>query len=86
MLEVDGKEAQRLTRHDDWPPRIIGVSPHGEHLFVLDLVALGRRGPSYALVDGMSGAIEPVETLRPEAHQSTPITGAMLSRSGSAKV
>jgi len=81
-LGVDSTEAQQLTRHDDWPPRIMRVSPCGEHLLVLDTTSLGRWAPSYALVDGVSGAVEPVEPLRPEARQSAPITGVMLSPDG----
>jgi dipeptidyl aminopeptidase/acylaminoacyl peptidase len=83
VLEVDDGNSQQLAGLDDWPPRIVRVSPHGEHLLVLDPTSLGLVAPSYALVDGVSGAAEPVETLRPGARQSTPITGVMLSPDGS---
>lgn len=82
VLELDREEAQQLTTYDDWPPGIMRVSPSGERLLVLGPTTVGLLSPSYALVDGVSGATVPVETLRPRARQSTPITGVMLSPDG----
>jgi hypothetical protein len=82
--EGDTRQLLRVTDPDDWPPRIAAVSPRGEQLLVVDPVAAGgRRICACSLVDGSTGAVEPVEPLGPEARRSTPITGAMLSPDGS---
>ena len=88
VFEADGGEARQLlsvTDPDDWPPRILAVSPRGEHLLVSDPVAAGGRGALCAcsLVDGSTGATDPIEALQPSGRRSTPITGAMLSPDGS---
>jgi len=87
VFEADAEHARQLlsiTGPDDWPPRIIAVSPRGEHLLVVDPRAAGGRPIcACSLVDGSSGAAEPVGSLGSEARQSTPITGAMLSPDGS---
>ena len=70
-----------ISGPDEWPPSIVAVSPRGEHLLVL--YPTYRDGPSYALVDGVTGEEEQIVTLRPEARPSTPITGVMLSPDGS---
>jgi hypothetical protein len=86
VFEADGEHARQLlglTSPDDWPPRIIAVSPGGEHLLV--------RYPEYrsgvflhALVDGVSGAIERIESPKPKARRSEPpFAQAMLSPDGS---
>jgi hypothetical protein len=83
VFEADGEHARQLlgvTGPDDWPPSIIAVSPRGEHL----LVRLPHTYPSpavdcCALMDGVSGAVERIESLRPKAPRSKPIIGAMLS-------
>ena len=74
-----------VTGPDDWPPRILAVSPRGEHLLVSDPAAAGGRGALCAcsLVDGSTGAADPIEALQPSGRRSTPITGAMLSPDGS---
>ena len=87
VFEADGGEARQLlgvTGADDWPPSIVAVSPHGERLLVSDRRAAGGRLLcACSLVDGLTGAIEPIETLQPNARRSTPITGTMLSPDGS---
>ena len=88
VFEADGEEARQLlgiTGPDDWPPRIVAVSPSGEHLLVVDVAAAAGGAPLCAcsLVDGSTGAIDPIEALQPSGRRSTPITGAMLSPDGS---
>lgn len=87
--EADGGGSRQLlsvTGPDDWPPRILAVSPGGERLLVLYPQYRSEDGmaPAYALVDGETGAVEHVEPLRPDDRRSTPITGAMLSPDGTA--
>ena len=80
----EGEHARQLlsvTGPDDWPPSIVAVSPRGEHLLVG--YPTHRGAPSYALVDGVNGDVERIETLRPNARRSTPISGVMLSPDGS---
>ena len=88
VFEADGEEARQLlgiTGPDDWPPRIVAVSPSGDHLLVVDVAAAAGGAPLCAcsLVDGSTGAIDPIEALQPSGRRSTPITGAMLSPDGS---
>lgn len=87
VFEANGRHARQLlsiTGPDDWPPRILAVSPRGEHLLVVDPRAAGGRTIcACSLVDGSTGAAEPIEPLGSEANQSTPVTGAMLSPDGS---
>ena len=87
VFEADGGEARQLlgvSGPDEWPPRVIAASPRGELLLVSDPTAAGgRQLCACSLVDGMTGEDEQSETLRPEARQSTPITGVMLSPDGS---
>ena len=88
VFEADGRHARQLlsiTGTDDWPTRILAVSPRGERLLVSDPRAAGGRAPLCAcsLVDGSTGAIDPIEALQPSGRPSTPITGAMLSPDGS---
>ncbi len=88
VFEADGRHARQLlsiTGRDDWPTRILAVSPRGERLLVSDPRAAAGGAPLCAcsVVDGSTGAAEPIEPLGSEARQSTPITGAMLSPDGS---
>ena len=62
----------------------MAVSPHGERLLVSDPIASGGRTLcACSLVDGSTGAVDPIEALRPSGRRSTPITGTMLSPDGS---
>ena len=86
-FEADGSHTRQLlsiTDPDDWPPRILAVSPHEERLLVSDPRAAGGRPLcACSLVDGSTGAVDPIEALQPSGRRSTPITGAMLSPDGS---
>jgi Tol biopolymer transport system component len=85
VFEGDGEHARQLvgpTGPDDWLPRIVAVSPGGENLLVQDLRYRSGVFP-HALVDGVSGAVERIESLRPKAPRSKPIIGAILSPDGS---
>ena len=84
VFGADGEHArQLLSVTDDWPPGIMAVSPRGEHVLVR--LPGGYRGlvDCCAIVDGVSGAIEPIEPLGPEAPQSMAIIGVQLSPDGS---
>lgn len=85
VFGAGGEEARQvagLTDPDDWPPRLIRVSPRGEHLLVVDPTSVGRFSASYALVDGTSGGVEPIETLGAKASRSMPFSGVRLSPDG----
>ena len=63
---------------------IVAATPRGEQLLVrwafsLDPKPLDR----FALIDGDSGAVEPLTSLRPKVRRSKPIIGATLSPDGS---
>jgi dipeptidyl aminopeptidase/acylaminoacyl peptidase len=83
VFGADGMNGrQLLSVTDDWPPSIMAVSPRGEHV----LVRLPHtRGlvDCCAVVDGVSGAVEPIDSLQPEAPQSMAVIGAGLSPDGS---
>ncbi|MFO7532933.1 MAG: hypothetical protein R6W93_10760 [Candidatus Limnocylindrales bacterium] len=84
VFGADGEHArQLLSATGDWPPSIMAVSPRGEHVLVR--LPGGYRGlvECCAIVDGVSGAIEPIEPLGLEAPQSMVIIGAQLSPDGS---
>jgi len=85
VFEADGEHARQIlgvTGPDDSPPSIIAVSPRGEHLLVRLPGTYRGAVDCCALVDGASGAVERIESLRPEAPRSKPIIGAMLSPDG----
>lgn len=87
VFESDGRQPRQLlevTGPRDFPPRIMAVSPRGERLLVSDPGAAGGRPLcACSLVDGSTGAVDPIEALQPSGRQSTPVTGAMLSPDGS---
>jgi hypothetical protein len=86
VFEADGKHARQLLSvagPDDLPPSIIAVSPRGEHLLLRLPNTYRGAVDCCALVDGVSGAVESIESLRPKARRSSPIIGAMLSPDGS---
>jgi len=85
-FEADGGPARQVLSvagPDDRAPSIIAVSPRGEHLLVRLPNTYRGAVDCCALVDGASGAIERIESLRPKARRSKPITGSMLSPDGS---
>ena len=86
VFGADGEHARQLLSvagSDDWPPRIMAVSPRGEHVLVRLPGTYRGLVDCCAIVDGVSGAIEPIEPLGPEAPQSMAIIGAQLSPDGS---
>jgi hypothetical protein len=68
---------------DDWPPSIMAVSPRGEHVLVRLPGTYRGLVDCCAIVDGVSGAVEPIESLRSEAPETMAIIGAGLSPDGS---
>ena len=84
VFGADGEPARQLVSvTDGWPPSIMAVSPRGEHVLVR--LPGGYRGlvECCAIVDGVSGAIEPIEPLQPATSRSMVIIGAQLSPDGS---
>jgi hypothetical protein len=86
VFTADGGHTRQLLSvagSDDWPPSIMAVSPRGEHV----LVRLPDTGRGLvdccAIVDGVSGAVEPIGSLRPKAPEAMAIIGAILSPDGS---
>jgi Tol biopolymer transport system component len=83
---ADGEHARQVlsvSGPDDSPPSIVAVSPRGEHLLVRLPGTYRGAVDCCAIVDGVSGAVERIESLRPKARRSKPIIGAMLSPDGS---
>jgi hypothetical protein len=86
VFGADGEHARQLLSvagSDDWPPPIIAVSPRGEDVLVRLPGTYRGLVDCCAIVDGVSGAIEPIEPLGPEAPQSMAIIGVQLSPDGS---
>ena len=79
---LKGGVPERLLDVDDYPPSITAVSAGGEQLLVVDPRTRDLVAPAYALVDGTSGAVEPIVLDQSEDSGSAPITGAMLSPDG----
>lgn len=86
MFGADGTHARQLLSvagSDDWPPPVMAVSPRGEHVLVRLPHTYRGLVDCCAIVDGVSGAVEPIESLLPEAPQSMAVIGAGLSPDGS---
>lgn len=100
VFTANGKDARQILSvagSDDWPPTIMAVSPRGEHVLVRLPGTYRGLVDCCAIVDGVSGAVEPIESLRrpwhlrsprtwpwkPEVRQSMAVIGAGLSPDGS---
>ncbi len=100
VFGADGEHARQLlsvASSDEWPPSIMAVSPRGEHVLVRLPGTYRGLVDCCAIVDGVSGAVEPIESLRrpwhlrsprtwpwkPEVRQSMAVIGAGLSPDGS---
>jgi dipeptidyl aminopeptidase/acylaminoacyl peptidase len=86
VFAADGTHARQLLSvagSDDWPPSIVAVSPRGGHVLVRLPGTSRGLVDCCAIVDGVSGAVDPIESLQPEAPQSMAVIGAVLSPDGS---
>ena len=80
VFAADGRHARQLLSvagSDDWPPPIMAVSPRGEHVLVRLPGTSRGLVDCCAIVDGVSGAVEPIVSLQPEAPQSMAVIGAV---------
>jgi len=86
LYEAEAEHARQLgsaAELDHGLESIVAATPRGKQLLVRWGMPLGREPiDRVALVDGDSGAVEPITSLRPKARRSKPIIGATLSPDG----
>lgn len=86
LYQADAMNARQLVSAADLDhglESIVAATSGGEQLLVRWGMPLDRKPiDRFALVDGDSGAVEPITSLRPKARRSKPIIAATLSPAG----